>query len=484
MTATTPTICPAPLTSAAAGDVRVFDSPRLPADRPALALLRRAVTGIDLAAPAAVLPDFHHKADKEMPSSIAVATTDTLRPTMTCTSLNCGMALVALDIDRPSPDRIADFYDRVRVRMPHPSSYRPGLTAEEVVRCAADGAKFAVERFGIDPANLERIEEHGCLDTEPYGGIDRIRHEIPWSVKHLSRIRWAKIGPSNHFIELQAVEEVLDPDRAALLGLSAGAVTVQYHGGGGSLPGELGVLFGRRQRFPPALRVQMAVQKPLYHLTTARSRQELALRRRLYFSGGCPPVERGSGEWERLMLSNVMAMNYGFAFRVAVFSILAELLRGSMGAENSRLVVDSPHNTAYEEEINGKRSIVHRHNAARAFPASRMAGHPVFGVTGQPLLLPGTNRTSSYLCVAGEGAVDSLFSVSHGAGSSVKQFEKQGLSGRDPEGRRTLRFGYDRRQPDEVEQLDDRGVDDTLRTLAAHDIVRPVARLRPFAVLN
>jgi tRNA-splicing ligase RtcB len=465
-------------------EVRIFESDHSRADPTALAVLRAGIAGIDLAAPAAVLPDFHHKADKEMPSSIAVATRDTIRPTMTCTSLNCGMALVALDIDRPSRQRIADFYDRVRIRMPHPPTYRPGLTSEEVVRCAADGANFAVERFGVDPAALERIEEYGCLGTESYGGADRIRRELPWSVKQLSRIRFAKIGPSNHFIELQTVEEVLDPEAADLLGVSAGQITMQYHGGGGSLPGELGLLFGRRKRFPRVVRAQMAVQKPLYHLATASSPEELALRRRLYFSRGYPPVERDSVEGERLMLSNIMAMNYGFAFRVAVFSVLTELLRDSMGARDSRLVVDSPHNTAYEEEIHGKRAIVHRHNAARAFPASRMAGHPLFGETGQPLLLPGTSRTSSYLCVAGEGATESVYSVSHGAGSNVKHFERSERSGLDPEGRRTLRFSYTRRQAEEVQQLDDRGVDDALSILSAHDIVRPVARLRPFAVLN
>jgi len=482
MSVTTTTALPA--TDEATNDVRVFESKDSPADPAALALLRTGVAGIDLAAPAAVLPDFHHKDDKEMPSSIAVATRDTIRPTMTCTSLNCGMALVALDIDRPSADRIAHFYDRVRVRMPHPPTYHPGLTSEEVAHCAAEGASFAIDRFGVDPAVLERIEEYGCLDTEPHGGLERVRRELPWSVKQLSRIRFAKIGPSNHFIELQTVEELLDREIAGLLGVSAGQITMQYHGGGGSLPGELGLLFGPRKRFPRPVRAQMAIQKPLYHLATARSLEEFALRRRLYFSGEYPPVERDSVEGERLMLSNIMAMNYGFAFRVAVFSILSELLRESMGAEDSRLVVDSPHNTAYEEDVDGQRAIVHRHNAARAFPASRMADHPLFRATGQPLLLPGTNRTSSYLCIAGEGAVESLYSVSHGAGSNVKHFEKTGLSQTDPDGRRTLRFSYTQRQPVEVEQLDDGGVNDVLNVLTLHDIVRPVARLRPFAVLN
>jgi tRNA-splicing ligase RtcB (3'-phosphate/5'-hydroxy nucleic acid ligase) len=465
-------------------NVRVFESASAPADPQALTLMRTGIAGIDLAAPAAVLPDFHHKADKEMPSSIAVATTDTIRPTMTCSSLNCGMALVGLDADRPSAERIVDFYDQVRSRMPYPPGYRRCLTSEEVVRFATEGATFAVERFGVDPAALERIEEYGHLDPEPYGGADRIRRELPWSVQQLSRIRFATIGPSNHFIELQTVEEVLDPGAARLLGVSAGQTTMQYHGGGGSLPGELGLLFGRRKRFPRAVRAQMAVQKPLYHLATARSLEELALRRRLYFSRDYPPVERDTTEGERLMLSNIMAMNYGFAFRVAVFSILTELARQSLGAPASRLIVDSPHNTAYEEELHGEKATVHRHNAARAFPASRMVEHPVFSTTGQPLLLPGTNRTSSYLCVAGEGAADSLYSVSHGAGSHVKHFAKTGLSGLDPDGRRTLRFSYKRRQPEEVAQLDDRGVNDALDVLTVHDIVRPVARLRPFAVLN
>jgi tRNA-splicing ligase RtcB len=419
-----------------------------------------------------------------MPSSIAVATRDTIRPTMTCCSLNCGMALVALDIGRPGPRRIARFYDRVRERLPYPPTYRPGLSTEDVIRSAAEGAHFAVERFGVDPGALDRMEQGGRLDTEAYGGAERIRRELPWSVKQLSRIRFATIGPSNHFIELQHVEEVLDAEAAALLGVQHGQITLQFHGGGGALAGELGVLFGRRKRFPRPMRVQMAVQKPLYHFARARSLDELRRRRALYFSGGFPPVERTGTEGERLMLSNAMAMNYGFAFRLSAFGILSALMKESLGTAESRLVVDSPHNTIYEEKLDGDTAVVHRHNAARAFPASRMAHHPIFGRIGQPLLLPGTSRTSSYLCVAGEGARASLYSASHGAGSTIEDFAVRGLSGRDPQGRVTLRFSYSGNGPAAVEQLDDRGLDETLGILAGRDVLRPVARLRPFAVLS
>ncbi len=465
-------------------DVQIFESAASPADPRALAVLAHGVAEADLAAPAVVLPDFHLKPDKEMPSSIAVATRDTIRTTMTCCSLNCGMALVALDIERPHVEAVNDFYRRVRERLPFPPTYRRDLSVAEVVRCAADGARFAAEKFGVDDAALDGIEEGGVLDLERYGGIERVARELPWLVKHLSRIRFGTIGKSNHFIELQQVEDILDAEAARLLGIEAGQITLQYHGGGGTLPGQLGVLFGARKRYTKPLRVEMALQKPLFHFVRARSLRQLKTRAGLYFARGAQPIEREGIEGERLMLANTMAMNYGFAFRTATFSILTSLLADAFGAGASRLVVDSPHNSIYEEQINGSTAVVHRHNAARAYPASRMAHHPIFGRIGQPLLLPGTSRTSSYLCVAREGSANTLYSAPHGAGTTVKQFEAAGISQRDPRGRVTLRYDYSGSAPVEVEQLDDRGIDDTLQTLRTADVLRPVARLRPFAVLN
>jgi RNA-splicing ligase RtcB len=228
----------------------------------------------------------------------------------------------------------------------------------------------------------------------------------------------------------------------------------------------------------------MAVQKPLYHFGGARSFEELRRRRRLYFSRGCPPIERSSAEGERVALANAMAMNYGFAFRVSAYAGLRALLQKTFGPVNAQLVVDSPHNSIYEEELAGEKVLVHRHNASRAYPASRMTGHPLFGRLGQPLLLPGTHRTSSYLCTAGDAAQLSLYSACHGAGTTVSELRASGRSSRDPQRRLTLRFRYSDAQPTAVEQLDDHGVDEALRILTSHGIVRPVARLRPFAVLN
>ena len=462
----------------------VFESREMPADRNVLAGFEASLRQADLAAAPVVLPDFYQKPIMEMPSSIAVATEGSIWMTLTSSALNCGMALAALDMERPAGEAaIRRFYQGVREAYPYPPTRRRVLSAAEVVRCAAFGARFAVDRFGLDPQELDRIDAGGCLPVDAYGGLDRVRRDLPWMAIQFARLRFGTVGPSTHFVELQEVVEVFDDEVAARLGVRKGQVTMQYHGGDGMLNIQLGARFGRRRAGSRALRAVMALQKPHYQLASARSLGQLRDRLALYFSDGCPPVPRDSAEGERLMLANAMAMNYGFAYRQATYATLRALARGAFGAA-ARLVVDSPHNTVYDERLDGREVVVHRHNTARAYPPSRMRGHPAFSETGQPILLPGTNRTCSYLCVAAEGAHRSLYSACHGTGSLIDSFVRRGVSGLDPHGHSTLRFRYRTPEPTVVPHLDSRGVDEGLRILTDNDLVRPVARLRPFAVLN
>jgi len=463
---------------------RVFDSPELPADSYVLDRLRRGTAEVDLAAPAVVLPDFHHKRKLEMPSSIAVATTHTIRPTFTSASVNCGMALIALDCEKPNRPAIEDFYRRVRERFPFPAGNRRELTTREVVEAAARGAEFAADRYGVGVDELERIEQDGRVDLERWGGAARMRRELPRLTFALAGLRFGTVGPSNHFVELQVVEEVFDDDAAAALGVREGQLTIQYHAGGGVLTGEIGRMFGRRIDYPRHLRAAMAVQKPLYHLASARNLATLRHRLSLYFAEGCPPVRLDTDEGRRLMLANSAAMNYGFAFRTTTYAGLRQMAREAFGGNGGRLVVDSPHNSVYLEEVAGQSAVVHRHNSCRAYSADLMRPGTTFSETGQAVLLPGTNRTSSYLAVAGPHAGRSLHSACHGAGTIVSQFEKSGLSTLHPERHRTLKFGYRDAAPAEVEHLDDLGVNAALDILVGHGLVRPVARLRPMAVLT
>jgi tRNA-splicing ligase RtcB (3'-phosphate/5'-hydroxy nucleic acid ligase) len=107
-----------------------------------------------------------------------------------------------------------------------------------------------------------------------------------------------------------------------------------------------------------------------------------------------------------------------------------------------------------------------------------------FGSVGQAVLLPGTHRTSSYLCVAGDHPERSLYSACHGAGTVIDKFAASGESGSDHGRHTTLRYRYSGDAPARVPHLDDRGIDAALRILVTHGLVRPVARMRPLAVLH
>lgn len=460
------------------------DSKLLPAGQTTVAALRHRVGGADLAAPPVVLPDFHHKSRMELPSSVAVATTSTIRPDLTSSSVNCGMALIAVDSEVPDDRAIDTFMRAVRERYPYPTRGARELSRSEVVRAVRDGSEFSVERWGAPADDLERIEEGGRLELERYGGIDRLRSELPGVAFQLARYRFGTVGPSNHFVELQRVEEILDPERAAKLGVSEGQLTIQYHGGGGVFTGEIGRLFFRRKDYPRQIKAVNAALKPWFHLRSAKSFAQLKARLSLYFTDGCTPLELASDEGQRLMLATAAAMNYGFAFRTATYAALRKIAAESFGGATGRLVVDSPHNSIYEEPVGNSTAVVHRHNACRAFPASMMTPGTTFADTGQAVLLPGTHRTSSYLAVAGDKAATSLYSACHGAGTVVKDLADRGISGDDQLRRKTLRYRYDDGAPTDAAHFDDRGVNAALDVLVRNGLVKPVARMRPVAVLH
>ncbi len=460
------------------------DEALLAADPQALASVRSRVAGADLAAPPVVLPDFHHKSKMELPSSVAVATRGTVRPDLTGSSVNCGMALIALDSDDADPRAVDRFMRGVRERYPYPTRGGKELTGREVLQAAEHGAEFATDRWGTPADDLERIEEGGRLDLERYGGMGRLRAELPGLAVQLARFRFGTVGPSNHFVEIQRVEEVLDPETAGRLGVREGQLTVQYHGGGGVLAGEIGRMFTRRKDYPREIKAVNLALKPLFHLRTARSWHQLRERLSLYFTDGCPPIALDSDEGRRLMLANAAAMNYGFAFRVSTYASLRRLAAECFGGATGRLVVDSPHNSIYEEPVGDGTGVVHRHNSCRAWTADMMAPGTTFADTGQAVLLPGTNRTSSFLAVAGDDARASLYSACHGAGTVISDLVRRGLSAEDPQGRSTQHYRYSDAAPATVTHYDDNGVNAALDVLRRNGLVRPVARMRPLAVLN
>ena len=202
------------------------------------------------------------------------------------------------------------------------------------------------------------------------------------------------------------------------------------------------MLFGRRKRYPRPVRIQMAVQKPLYHFGRARSLGELRQRKALYFSRDYPPVDRDGAEGERLLLANAMAMNYGFAFRLSTYASLQQLFRRDVRAEReTKLIVDSPHNSIYEEETRTERRRSST-DTTRLGPtpqrgcritrsSGRSGSRCFFRVrTGPP-------RTSASPARRRQA---SLYSAPHGAGANIEPFVRRGLSQTDPHGQSHVSF--------------------------------------------
>lgn len=461
--------------------VRIIGEGRHQVDEAPLAHLMQIASedGL-LAAPPVILPDFHHKKKQEMPSSVAVATVNHLVPHFTASSVNCGMALLSTGLHRDdlSPQLLDAFVDHVKARAPYPMPRKAVLTRQEVFRAAREGASFALERYGLDPSELAAVEHRGRLDLEEGTDEGVLRRFAPRLSAEASRFRFGGVGPGNHFIEVQVCSEILDPVAAAAMGVHEGMVVVEYHGGGGVWAGEMGRLFVPRKKSSLPRRLRTGVMKAALHATTSPS----ALRERwdLYFHNVRHAVDADSAEGKRLWMSYCTAMNYGFAYRIASYQVIRESLAAAWGAPvDTRLVYDSPHNAVYKETVNGAPAFVHRHNAARAVGPGILADHPL----GQPVLVPGTNRTSSYLCIGAAGSGVSLDSACHGAGTLVDASASAGTAGPDPQ-RVTRRYGYGTSAVKEVAHIGDGGINLAVDILRDEGVVRPVARFTPVAGLT
>ena len=184
---------------------------------------------------------------------------------------------MTLDIERPSASAVTDFYRQVAERFPEPAELAPG--ADRPRRCCGPPPRGPISppsaTASRQTSSTTSRSAAGSTST-PTAAPARAAKELPWLVVQMSRLRFGGIGPSTHFLELQEVEDILDPAAAAELGIRPGQVTVQFHNGGGVLTGQLGALYARRKSASRMLRAEMSVQKPLTHLLHAAIRAQAA----------------------------------------------------------------------------------------------------------------------------------------------------------------------------------------------------------------
>ena len=410
-----------------AGEVRLFNGGKTPPEGAALDRLKTVSALPFVVAPVIGLADLHWKEGQETPSSTATATEGEIVLTFSSSSQNCGMTFLK------TPLRVEDLGDEpaltrlmTALREAIPRSRRePVVTRDEALRFVAGGAAEVGARYGIDPAILSGFEDRGSLFAD--GGVDRseILHALDEECLERGRYSFAYIGAGNHFLEIQAVEEVIDTAAAGAFGIEPGSIVIMFHTGSERLGHDLGGLYAVRWKDTSHRRRKYFFRKIPLHLRGVKGPAAFARRWRYHFSSRVyNPVPADTPEGRRLLVSIKAAGNYGYANRAAVLDLILRAARRVTGRRDGgwSVVADLSHNIIARERIGGRDLWVHRHNAVRLRPPSDFPEGSLYRKIGQPSMLPGTNRSSSYLLLSREGTACTLNSADHGAGCTVDRF--------------------------------------------------------------
>jgi tRNA-splicing ligase RtcB len=259
----------------------------------------------------------------------------------------------------------------------------------------AGGARWALEQGYGEPADLERIEEHGCM-----AGADP--SQVSDKAKRRQQDEMGTLGSGNHYLEVQAVTGISDRETARVFGLSEGDLVVSIHCGSRGLGHQIGTDFLKRMLLAAA---PNRIRLP---------DRELA----------CAPIDSPLGR------SYLGAMRAGINCALANRQILTHLTRQAftevLPEAEIRLLYDVSHNTCKveEHEVDGvkRRLFVHRKGATRAFGP----GHPdvpyALRPAGQPVLIGGTMGTASYVLAGTKESAGKAFgSACHGAGRAMSR---------------------------------------------------------------
>ncbi len=468
--------------------VRVYSGARTSPDPEALQQLLTVSRLPWVAEPVIALPDLHWKKRLEIPSSTAVATHSDIVLSFSSPSQNCGMNLLSTPLRKEDlSDRLLDsLMDRLREEIPR-SRRRPTLDREEVIAYCRGGAPAVARRYDLNPVLCRTMEAGGNVLAREEPTLEELDSSMDRKSLEAGRYSFAFIGGGNHFLELQVVEDLLDVRCCRAMGLEKGQVVAMFHTGSERLGHDLGRLYSWRRKTDPRRRRKLFRRKVALHLMrNVRSLSDLHARWRYHFRRqDYVGVPAGSPDGQRLLLTLKVAANYGYANRMAVTALIQRAFRLATGSRSLDLglVADLSHNTIREEKVGGRLLWIHRHNAARVIgPSGLPEDHP-YREVGQPVMVPGTNRTSSYVLAGRDGAEGSLYSVDHGAGRTVERFEEAGLL-RPMSGMATRKYTYQSSVPETLPHLSDEAIEEVMSVAEAAGLARRAARLRPVAVLK
>ncbi|ADR35749.1 protein of unknown function UPF0027 [Oceanithermus profundus DSM 14977] len=380
--------------------------------------------------------------------------------------INCGVRLLASGLERRDLEpRKAWLADRLYERVPAGVGSKRRdvkLNRRSLARVLEEGAGWVVRQGWGEPADLEFIESGGRLEGADPGRVSERAYE-----RGLPQL--GTLGSGNHFLEVQYVEQVYDPEAAAAFGLAEGQVTVLIHTGSRGLGHQ--VCQDHVQKF-----LQVA---PKYGIELV-DRQLAAA-----------PIE--SPEGRAYLGAMAAAANYAFANRQLITHYVREAFEAAGFAPREhalRVVYDLAHNNAKFETHGGRQVLVHRKGATRAFGPGAPDLPPAYAAVGQPVLVPGDMGRYSYVLVGTEGAMEKSFGSScHGAGRVLSRARsKKQVKGRDLvrelaaagiELRATSRRTVAEEAPEAYKD-----VAEVVQVVEGAGLGRRVARLRPVIVVK
>jgi tRNA-splicing ligase RtcB len=265
-----------------------------------------------------------------------------------------------------------------------------GLSVNELNDVLAEGAHWAVRNGYGQESDLEHIEENGRIQNADPAAVSQ-------RAKQRGKDQLGTLGSGNHFAEVQYVAELYDLETAAAFRLSEQQIVVLIHTGSRGL--------GHQVCTDYLDLMQEAMRKYTINVVD----RQLA----------CVPIQ--SPEGQAYLSAMRAAANFAFANRQMITHWIREAFRRVLGSGDLRLVYDVSHNIAKEEThaVHGSSRdvLVHRKGATRAFPKGSPGIPADYANVGQPVLIPGSMGTCSYVLVGTEKAMEETFGSScHGAG--------------------------------------------------------------------
>lgn len=383
---------------------------------------------------------------------------------------NCGVRLLKSNLTKDEVEpKIRELVDLLYTHIPSGvgSTGKIRLTPEDAKKVVRKGAIWAVEHGYGEPEDLQRIESNGCLDGADPEVISKKAYER-------GRDQLGTLGSGNHFLEVQYVDEVYEPEIAEAMGLFKNQVTVMIHSGSRG--------FGHQICDDYVREMIQAAKKYGIELPD----KELA----------CAPFR--SKEGQQYFAAMKGAANYAWANRQCLMhwtrEVFLKLFKISPKELGMTVVFDVAHNIAKEEfhTINGKkmRLVVHRKGATRAFPKAHPELPDCYKDIGQPVIIPGDMGRVSFVLVGLDRAMQETFgSTCHGAGrllsrtQAIKQAKGRSIKQEMAErgiivraaGKETL-----------AEEMPDayKDVSNVVDVVHNAGIARKVVRLRPMGVIK